>query len=204
VVSTHFAEILGLLCAEGSHIISYSNYWENDNGKKRYRKNKKSERIEFYSKDEKLSLHYLTLLESEFNYRGKITKHGKVNIGNRNVIRKITEQTPLGHLNWNVPDSIISSCNNRKIAFLRGFFDGDGTAINIVRMFSTNKRGIYQISQLLLDLNYKHTVQKPVIKPNRKPHYVLQLSRKHHARFFKEIKPVIKLPVIKIIKEKIL
>ena len=49
-ISLELAEIIGLLCAEGCHVVSYSSYWE----KERYRRNKRSERIEFYNKDLKL------------------------------------------------------------------------------------------------------------------------------------------------------
>ena len=49
--SPYLAEILGLLCAEGHHAIAYSSYWSLDRGKPRFRKNKRSERIEIYSKD---------------------------------------------------------------------------------------------------------------------------------------------------------
>ena len=196
-ISPGFAEILGLLCAEGSHIISYSSYWENSGSQKRYRSNKRSERIEFYSKDIKLANHYLSLLENEFSFTFKRTKHGKINIGNRAIISRITQQTPLGHLKWKIPDSIIKSNRETKVSFLRGFFDGDGTAINIVRMFSTNENGINQLSLLLSKLNYRHTIQGPIIKPNRKPHYVLQLSRKDQICFLEEINPVSKLPKLR-------
>ena len=43
--------------------------------------------------------------------------------------------------------------------FLRGYFDGDGTAITCPRMFSTNRAGLRQVSQLLSSLNFKHTLQ---------------------------------------------
>jgi intein/homing endonuclease len=196
-ISKEFAEILGLLCAEGSHIISYSSYWEINGLKKRYRKDKRSERIEFYSKDINLANHYISLLDKEFGFTFKITKHGKINIGNRAIIKSIINQTPLGHLKWQVPNSVIDSNKEIKVFFLRGFFDGDGTAINIVRMFSTNKNGIDQLSFLLSNLNYKHTIQGPIIRPKRKPHYVLQLSRKDQIRFLEEINPISKLPKLR-------
>ena len=196
-ISKEFAEVLGLLCAEGSHIISYSSYWENNDFKKRYRKNKKSERIEFYSKDIKLANHYIFLLDKEFGFTFKRTKHGKINIGNRAIIKRIIQQTPLGHLKWKVPNSVINSNREIKVFFLRGFFDGDGTAINIARMFSTNENGITQLSFLLSELNYKHTIQGPIIRSNRKPHYVLQLSRKDQIRFLEEINPISKLPKLR-------
>ena len=172
-ISVELAEILGLLCAEGSHIVSYSSYWEKNRGVMRFRRNKKSERIEFYNKDKKLLIHYNQLLLKEFGIQHNETKHGKINIGNRKVISEIIQHTKLGHLSWSVPSSVIQSNKIVKLRFVRGFFDGDGTAINVARFFSTNKKGLGQISQLLFDLNYKHTIQRPVIKPNRKPHYVL-------------------------------
>jgi intein/homing endonuclease len=193
-ITKELSEILGLLCAEGSHIVSYCDYLEKYPEKTRYRKNKKSERIEFYNKDKKLIFHYTQLLKKEFNLNPKITKHGKINIGNLKVIRKIIAQTRLGHLNWRIPTSVISSNKKIKVAFLRGFFDGDGTAIGCVRMFSTNKEGINQLSLLLLELNFRNTIQGPIFKPNRKPHYVLQISRKDQVRFLEEIKPISKLP----------
>ncbi len=70
-MTNELAEILGLLCSEGCHVVSYSNYWEKDREKLRYRKNKKSERIEFYNKDEKLLSHYRTLLFKEFGITTK-------------------------------------------------------------------------------------------------------------------------------------
>lgn len=53
-ISPDLAEIIGLLCAEGSYILQYSSYWGKDKGKARYYKNDKSERIEFYNNDTKL------------------------------------------------------------------------------------------------------------------------------------------------------
>lgn len=102
--------------------------------------------------------------------------------------------TSLGHLKWQVPVAVRTGNQNIKISFLRGFFDGDGTAINIARFFSTNKFGLLQLASLLSDLNYHYTIQKPLIRPNRKPFYTLQLSRNNQTRFFDEIKPISKLP----------
>jgi len=43
-------------------------------------------------------------------------------------------------------------------------------------------------------LNMKHTFQKPMIKPNRKPLYCIQLSRRERERFLNLIEPVSKRP----------
>ncbi len=70
-ITPKLAEILGLLCSEGCHVIAYSNYWEKERGKLRYRNHKKSERIEFYNKDERLLSHYGFLLFKEFGLHKK-------------------------------------------------------------------------------------------------------------------------------------
>ena len=88
-ITPQFAEIIGLLCAEGSHIVSYSSYWGKDRGKDRFYKNDKSEIIEFTNKDNKLLLHYQNLLLKEFNYDAKPTKHYKVNICKMSIIKNI-------------------------------------------------------------------------------------------------------------------
>lgn len=193
-INTNFAEILGLLCAEGCHVISYSNYWETERGKPRYRKNKKSERIEFYNKNDKLLLHFKDLLDKEFKLKPKITKHNKINIANKEVIKKIITQTELGHLSWKIPSSVMKGNINVKIAFLRGFFDGDGTAINVARFFSTNEGGIKQLSILLTAIGVLHTIQKAVKKEGRKPLHSIQISRKDYTWFINTLKPIAKQP----------
>ncbi|HLC97338.1 MAG TPA: LAGLIDADG family homing endonuclease [Candidatus Nanoarchaeia archaeon] len=191
-ISKEFAEILGLLCAEGSHIVSFSSYWGKERGKLYYRNNKKSERIEFYNKDKKLLHHYADLLCKEFCMKTKVTKFGKINIGKREIMTKIITQTPLGHMRWRVPKAISLGTKAVKIAFLRGYFDGDGTAITCPRMFSTNRAGLRQVSQLLSSLNFKHTLQGPHYKEKRKPAYTIQISRKDKERFLNLIRPVSK------------
>lgn len=195
-LTVEFAEILGLLCAEGSHIISYSTYLGKDRGKQRLFKNDKSERIEFFNKDKILLSHYKNLLLKEFDYKPKITKHGKINICKISIIQNIINQTRLGNLKWRVPKLVLKSDKSVKLSFLRGYFDGDGTVSNRVRMFSSNKEGLLQISFLLKSLDIKHTIQKPVIKENRKPLYALQISQKERERFLNMVKPVSKRPGI--------
>jgi len=193
-LTPELAEILGLLCAEGSHIISYSSYWGKDRGRDRFFKNDKSERIEFYNKDKKLLLHYKRLLLKEFNYKPNITKDNKINICKISIIKEITKYTKLGHLKWNIPNLILNSSENKKISFLRGYFDGDGTISNRIRMFSTNKKGLKQISKLLKYLDIRHTFQGPILKEKRKPLYIIQISEQERERFLNKIQPVSKRP----------
>tara|TARA_Y100000310_G_C20593822_1_gene769478 strand:- start:321 stop:908 length:588 start_codon:yes stop_codon:yes gene_type:complete len=191
-ITIKLAEILGLLCAEGSHIIAYSSYWGKDRGRDRFFTNNKSERIEFYNKDIKLLKHYQKLLFDEFEYSPKITKHNKINICKMNIIRSIILQTPLGHMKWTIPLSVKESKREVKIAFVRGFFDGDGTVSNRVRFFSSNPDGIKQLSDLLRDLDFKHTIQGPIKRENHKDSFVIQISQKERESFLKEIKPISK------------
>jgi intein/homing endonuclease len=189
-----FAEILGLLCAEGSHIVSYSNYWGKDKGKDRFFKNDKSERIEFYNKDVNLLKHYQKLLFDEFSYTPKITKHGKINICTIHIIRRIINHTCLGTLKWQVPKLVKKGSIKVKISFLRGYFDGDGTVSGAYRMFSCNKGGLLQVSSLLDDLKIEHTIQGPVLKENRKPSFIIHICKKEKERFLKTVKPISKRP----------
>jgi len=188
------AEILGLLCAEGCHVISYSSYWEKERDKKRYRKNKKSERIEFYNKDIKLLTHFQKLLYTCFGYNARITKDNKVNIGNRKIINKLIQYTQLGHLNWQVPDFVNKGSTMLKIKFLRGYFDGDGTCSSRIRFFSTNEAGLKQISFLLNSMKISHKFQKPELKQNRKPLHIIQVSEKERETFLNKVKPISKIP----------
>lgn len=191
-ITPEFAELLGLLCAEGHYSLRRNSFWGMDRGKKRYYKNQKSKHIEFYNKDIRLLKRFQELLNKEFEYYPKSTKHGKINICRREIIKAVLNQTPLGHLKWRVPESIISSSDNIKISFIRGYFDGDGTASNRIRFFSTNSSGLMQVSQLLIKLSIKHTTPNPILKENRKPLYYIQISEKEKERFLNVIKPTSK------------
>ncbi len=193
-INPQFAEIIGLLCAEGSHIIAYSSYWGKDKGKKRFYNNDKSERIEFSNKDSRLLAHYSKLLLKEFDYSANPTKHYKVNICKKYIIGEIIKCTELGHTRWKVPEFIIKSNNKIKIAFIRGYFDGDGTVSKSIRMFSTNNSGLNQVSKLLQDLGFEPYFEKPMIKENRKPLYVIHIRQKERERFLSLIQPISKKP----------
>lgn len=193
-LTPELSEIIGLLCAEGSHVKSYTSYWGKDRGKKRFFKNDKSERIEFYNKDPKLLKHYRNLIKTEFDYSANITKHNKINICKIKIIQKITDYTKIGHLKWEVPKIILKGNNKSKIRFLRGYFDGDGTAGRNIRFVSTNKKGLEQVSELLRDLGIRHTFNGHYLKEKRKPAFVVYIREKERERFLNILKPISKRP----------
>ena len=194
VLKEDLAEILGLLCAEGCHVISYSSYWEKERNKLRYRRCKKSERIEFYNKDMKLLEHYKKLLYAYFDYTAKITKDNKINIGNRQIITTLIKNTELGNLIWRVPSFVKKGNSAIKIKFIRGYFDGDCTCSNRIRFFSTNKEGLKEVSSMLSSLKIRHTLQKPQLRFNRKPLHVIQISEKERESFLNQVNPISKRP----------
>ncbi|MFA5142191.1 MAG: LAGLIDADG family homing endonuclease [Candidatus Woesearchaeota archaeon] len=193
-MSPELAEIIGLLCAEGCHIIQYSDYWETFRGRKRFRKHMKSERIEFYNKDKTLLSHYQDLLLKEFSYPTKVTRFGKINICKRDIIREVINNTELGNLIWRVPSKILSSDDSIKKAFVRGYFDGDGTASKSIRFFSTNIEGLSGVLSLLNQVGFSAYMIKPQLKPNRKPLYALRIPNSEKERFLNTVEPISKRP----------
>lgn len=191
-ITEGLAEIIGLLCAEGSHTISFSTYIEK---KRNYlRKNKRTEYIQFANNDEKLQKHFQDLIIKEYNH--KINYYfDRSRICKISIIKDIINLTELGHLKWRVPKQVIKGNKELKIKFLRGYFDGDGTASGIPRFFSTNQQGLIQVSKMLDNFKIRHTIQGPIIKKNKKPSYVLQISRKDQNNFFRIINPISKKPL---------
>ena|SRR3989344_9512657 len=195
-LTPELAELLGLLCAEGCYILRYNTYFGKHRNKIILYKNHKSERIEFYNKDKKLIIRFKNLLAKEFYYYPNVTKFGKINICRRDIIRTILIETQIGHLKWEVPKRILNSNKLIKISFLRGYFDGDGTASKNIRMFSTNLSGLNQVAKILIDLKFDYKFEKPMIKENRKPLHYIQLPMYEKERFLKIIQTVSKRPDI--------
>jgi intein/homing endonuclease len=193
-VSPEFAEILGLLCAEGSYIDAMSTYWEKTLKSRRLRRDVRSRRIEFYNKDIVLLTHYASLLCKEYGYIPSITKHNKINIGRINIIEHILKHTPLKCKSWRVPEDVLVGSAVVRRRFLRGFFDGDGTASGSLRMFSINQPGLTQIGNILSSLGIEYTFRGPIQKPNRQPYYVIMIRQKSRETFLKLVQPISKIP----------
>jgi len=162
------AEIIGFLCAEGSYYDYISKYWSYDHRRnKRYFRVTRQEGIEFGNNNILLLNRFLFLLKKCYNYERRVTgvpKAKKVVIKKILVMRDLLSFTEYGYMKWRVPDDILKTKDKEiKIAFLRGFYEGDGirpdvnkrNIITKVRFSSKNLIGLRQVSQLLKDLNIK-------------------------------------------------
>jgi len=163
------AEILGLLCAEGSHYkytSTYKEFFKNRgiNGKY-YQRTKNLELVEFTNLDNGLLQHFRNLMLQVYNYAPRPTgvkTSLKIRIVKKDVIKDLVGYTDFGCTKWGVPYEIEKSENNIKSSFIRGFFDGDGCVTNHdLRIKSVNNKGIYIFAQLLISLGIKCKVFGP-------------------------------------------
>lgn len=180
------AEILGLLCAEGNHRGYIAIYFEKNRKRKAvYLRECWKEIIEFSNTDVTLLRHFVSLLSNEYNYQPKIIKSNndvfRVCITKNNVIRDLLKYTDFGCLKWSIPSSILKSDHLVKAAFIRGFFDGDGSVdyvdkkIPRIRFGSSNFNGLKMLSKLLESISLKHSLNGPYLQYNRMPSFELLL-----------------------------
>ena len=193
-MDSRISEIVGFLCAEGSHNLSFSSYYEKTKNGFRWRQNKRQERITFYNKDTNLMRHFQKVLSQAYNHPFRITKDNRINIAKKTIVRNLLSYTDFGYFKWKVPQQIKDSSLPVKIAFIRGYFDGDGTAKSSIRFFSVNKPSLKEVSNLLKYLGYKHTFLGPYFKHGKLPSYVIQVSRSQKKMFLKQVKPLSKKP----------
>lgn len=180
------AEILGLLCAEGNYRGYIAVYFEKNRKRKAvYLRECWKEIIEFSNTDIPLLKHFVNLLFKEYGYRPKIIKSNnnvfRVCIAKNNVIRNLLKFTDFGCLKWTVPSSILKSNRLVKAAFIRGFFDGDGSVdyvdkkIPRIRFGSSNFEGLIILSKMLKSLDLKHSLNGPYFQYNKLSSFELLL-----------------------------
>lgn len=181
------AEILGLLCAEGSYYNYVSSYWYFDKcRKKQYFRNDKTIGIDFSNNDSKIQKRFINLLKEVYEYELKVTgikTARKIKIRKRNVIQDILKYTKIGCDKWIVPYGIINSSKNIRCAFLRGYFLGDGNFYRkkqfIITFVSINKKAINQIQDLLKSLDIESVLYGPYNeKSSKRPIFRLRIIRK--------------------------
>lgn len=195
-ISPEKAEILALLCAEGSHRGYYDIYFEKSAKRKAvFLRERWKEIIEFSNTDVKLLHRFVDLLSNEYDYTPKITKSNKnvfrVCITKKKIIRDILNYTNLGCLKWNVPESVMKSTKVIKKAFVKGFFDGDGSVDFIrnrlprIRFSSSNKKGLCSLCSIFDEFNICYSLNGPY--KGKLPNYELLLRTKSVKRFVKLI-----------------
>jgi len=127
------AEIIGLLCSEGCHINALSSYWEYSKNRKKYyfRKNRRSERVEFSNTNVKLLKHFQTLIFKEYGIKNNINfSSQKVILIRKNIVQNIVKYSDYGYSKWKVPREVFNGSRNVQSAFIRGLYEGDGTKLN--------------------------------------------------------------------------
>lgn len=178
------AEIIGLLCAEGCHRDYYIDYREFDNRRGKYysRKRKHCKIIEFSNKHLQLLHHFRKLLRAAYSYdtclSGGFKGVKKVTIGKHLIIDDLVKHTAFGVLKWRVPSSVLKGRRQVKAAFIRGYFDGDGSisfvkrsGYPILTLTSSNRTGLKQVSSLLSEFKILHATYGPYKRKGRLPVY---------------------------------
>ena len=185
-LTPEMAEILGFLCAEGSHFKGLSNYIEfNKKRGKSYRRIRPQERIEFTNTDLELLERFQRLTEKVYGYKPNLTKGGKaqkIRFTRKHVISNLLNYTDFGCQKWRVPNEINSGPIPQACAFVRGYFLGDGCLSHtqkgdIVRFCSINKQGLNQVSAVLNRLGIEHKMYHYTPPEPRKRIYQLIIRK---------------------------
>jgi len=192
-ISEELAEILGLLCSEGSYTISTSRCFcfYKERGKK-YLRNKTTRYIQFGNYDKKLLQHFRLLVEKEYGHRTGLEKD-RIRICKRFIIDDLLRYTSFGVLKWKLPTDVKNSTFNIKIKFLRGYFDGDGTVSSQIRFFSSNGRSLKDVSNLLHSVGIGNNFKGPYFRKGKRPSFYIYVRRKYWDKFLELINPISKI-----------
>ncbi len=189
------AEIIGLLCAEGCYMNTYRIFHEIDKRRGNiYLRFKNRRAIDFANFNMILLRRFADLIETEYGFRPKPIKdrgrYAKITLSRKKIIDDLIKYSDYGSLKWSVPKKLFSSDDKVKYSFVRGFFDGDGSADHRrIRLYSTNKKGIYEISELLKSMNVHHTMQGPHKVKGKRDVYTIYICKREMLRIWKYLKP---------------
>lgn len=190
------AEILGLLFSDGNYRKYHTTFEMFDKRRnKTYTFNQNKRIIEFANTDLELLEHFRKLLYREYSYYPNIVLSNKnvfrVCITKNIVIDDLTGMAKFGSSEWFIPNEIFLGDDQIKRAFIRGFFDGDGSVdfaekkIPRIRIYSTNSNGIKQIKKLLHSLLIESNINGPYRRNKRKDCYELLLRTSSVIKFIK-------------------
>ena len=195
-MSIEKAEILGLLCADGTHYkyISIENRFFPKRGKYYTTMNLK-ERIEFSNLNIKLLEHFQNLLKKVYNYHSKITgipTSLKIHITKKAIIKDLLQYSDFGFNKWRVPEKIKNGSLNIKAAFIRGIYEGDGVKVQKNRYGSLylffdmkNRSSLEELQKLHTDLG----ITARINKNNKGMTRLLVYGIENVAKFKKLINP---------------
>ncbi|MEM5793974.1 MAG: LAGLIDADG family homing endonuclease [Candidatus Aenigmatarchaeota archaeon] len=165
------AELIGLLCADGTHYhyISIYNRFYPKRGKY-YTTISPKEQIEFGNLNIKLLKHFQKLLKIAYNYHPKITgtpKSLKIHISKKNIIKDLLQYTDFGSEKWKVPKEIKEGPFDVKAAFIRGVYEGDGVKLQTSKYGKPylffemkNKPSLEDLKKLLQDIGINARINK--------------------------------------------
>jgi hypothetical protein len=154
-LSAEKAEMLGLLCAEGSHykyIAIYNRFFPKRG--RYYTTISTKEQIDFTNLNTKLLQYFQHLLNIVYNYNSKITgipTSLKIHITKKNIIKDLLQYTDFGFDEWKVPNDVKIGTFNIKTAFVKGVYEGDGVKLQI------NK---YGTPYLFFDMKNKNSLEE--------------------------------------------
>jgi DNA-binding transcriptional regulator WhiA len=199
MISSTKAEILGLICSDGNYRKYKTTFKEFDKRRnKTYIRHQRKRIIEFANTDKYLLKHFIELLKNEYDYGPNITISNKnvfrVCITKNFVIDDLLKDAKFGTLNWIVPNDVLFSVKKVQSAFLRGFFDGDGSVdfadkkIPRIRITSQNLNGLMQLKKILNNLEINANINGPYKYVTRNSIYELLLETRSVIRFIKLIK----------------
>ena len=181
------AEMLGLLCSDGTHREYFSEFLHYDKRRgKSYPSKQFKKIIEFGNIDPVLLNRFRELLRKMYGYYPNIIKSNhnvmRVSITKNEIIDDIKKYVKIGKAVWFVPDFVMNGSKKTKARFIQGYFDGDGstdvTKDNIprIRFGSTNLQGISQVKTLTNYLEIETSLNGPYKRKGKRDSYELLLK----------------------------
>ena len=120
--------------------------------------------VEYTNTSLELLEEFNTDLKKAFNRKGQWRlKHHKIRIASVKWILDLLELRCKGSYTWFVPTFIVNSNKRIIAAWLRAFFDDEGTVSKqeTIRIKSMNRNGLSQVRNLLLKFNIKTSLTGP-------------------------------------------
>ncbi len=199
------AEILGLLASDGTirEYLSYYKGFDKRRGKT-YNRRQFCRIIEFINTNLKLIYNIIFLLDKCYEYKPNIgvdkrTGVYRLPITKGKIIDDIKQDINLGKKRWNVPIKVLNGSSNIKKAFIRGFFDGDGSTditkygTPRIRISSCNLKGLKNLSKLLVEFTIQHSFLGPYKRKRKRkrklrmPMYEINVKKASVNKFIKTI-----------------